>query len=156
MLAELERAAAAHAFPTFPDGPSGRDSVRFDLLVTSIEPPVGTRAAVLGRLEVPAWPLVREAHPLANSTGAGPEAHAVDSATVQMVVDARGRVVGRTARLLGGFAGVGSDSLDTGYRSRVAQALEQLRFEAARIGNCPIAQLVTQTVTIPGRGAGTQ
>jgi hypothetical protein len=73
-----------------------------------------------------------------------------------MVVDARGRVVGGTARLLGGFAGVGSDSPDTGYRDPVALALQQLRFEAAHIGDCPIAQLVTQTVTIPGRGAGTQ
>ena len=156
MLAELERADAAHAFPTFPGGPSGGGSVRFDLLVTSIEPAIGTKAAVLGRLQVPVWPLAREAQPLADSTGPAVPTQGADSVAVQMVVDAQGRVVGRTARPLGGFAGVGSDSLDTGYRGRAALALQQLRFEAARIGDCPVPQLVTQTVTIPRRGAGTQ
>ena len=149
MLAELERAAAAHAFPRFPGGPSGRDSVRFDLLVTSVEPAVGTKAAVLGRLEVPVWPLAREAHPLADS--ARLESHAADSVTVQMVVDAQGRAVSGTVRILTGPANADRISPDSGYRQRLTQRLNRLRFEPAQIGSCPVPQLVTQRFAVPAR-----
>jgi hypothetical protein len=156
MLAELERAAAAQAFPRFAVGPSGRDSVRFDLLVTSVEPAVGTKAAILGRLVVPVWPLAREAHPLADATGTGLETHSADSVTVQTVVDTQGRAVSGTVRMLIGPASADRNSPDSGYRRRLAQRLNQLTFEPAQIGSCPVPQLVTQRVTVPARAVDSQ
>ena len=153
MLAELERAAAAHAFPRFRDGPSASNSARFDLLVTSVEPAAGTNAAVLGRLEVPVWPLAREAHPLADATL---QPQGADSGTVQMVVDAQGRAVSATVHILTGPASADRNSPDSGYRQRLTQMLTQLRFAPAGIGSCPVAQLVTQRVAVPARAADSQ
>ena len=156
MLAELERAAAAHAFPRFPGGRSGHDSVRFDLLVTSVEPAVGTNAAVLGRLEVPVWPLAREAHQLVDSAVAGVDLHAADSVTVQMVVDVQGRPVTSTVRILNGSANADRNSPDSEYRQRLTQRLDQLRFAPAQIGGCPVSQLVTQRVNVPAKPVDSQ
>jgi Carboxypeptidase regulatory-like domain len=156
ILAGLARAAEAHAFPTFPGGPSGAGSARFHLLVSSVEPAADTDAAVLGRMEVPVWPLARAAHPLADSTVAAFGPRTTDSATVQMVIDAQGRALAGTVRILNGPARTDRTSADSGYRQRLTQRLNQLRFEPAQIGNCPVPQLVTQSVVVPAGPAASQ
>jgi hypothetical protein len=156
VLAELERAAAAHAYPRFPGARTAGDSARFDLVVTSEQPAVGTKAAVLGRLEVPVWPLAREAHPLANAIGSGLEPPDADSVTVQMVVDALGRAVSGTVRVLTGPTNADRNSPDSGYRQRLAQRLNLLRFEPAQVGSCSVPRFVTQRVDVPARPVGSR
>ncbi len=156
MLAGLERAAEAHAFPTFPGGASGGGSVRFDLFISSVEPETDTEIPVLGWLEVPVWPLALGAYQLADYPVAMSERRTADGVKVQVVVDAHGRAVSGTVRILKGPARDDDDALDSGFRQRLAQRLKQMRFEPAQIGSCPVPQLVTQSIMVPAGAANSQ
>ena len=98
VLAMVEQAAAARAFPHLPTGVSATELY---LVVQSAEPTVDTLAAVLGALEAPAWRLSRPARLLGGSLPGGlvADSTAADRVPVMMAVDATGHVVGGTARL---------------------------------------------------------
>ena len=148
MLAGLERAAEAHAFPSFPGGRSSRDFARFDVLVTSSagDRHRRRRLGTLGGAGL-------AARAGGASTGGLDclcvEPHATHGVTVQLVVDSHGRPVSGTVRMLTGPAGADRASPDSGYRHLFTQQLNQLRFEPAQIGSCPVPQLVTQSVAVP-------
>jgi len=153
MLAMVERAAAAHDFPALPAGESGRDSVRLYLVVESVAPAPGIRAALLGELEVPMWRLAR---PARLATGAQPtdasrigrDATPADSVRVKVVVDATGHAVTRTARLEVSPMSAGRQASESAVR--LLAMLPQFRFEPARIGTCRVPQLVIQSFPVPG------
>ena len=147
LLASLQRAADADAFPTFVSAQSGSEPSPLDLLVSSVEPAVGTTAAILGQLEVPVWRLSRAAELIPDSPTGGVGATGGDTITVETVVDAQGQAVSGTVRILRGTDG-GRDSSNREYRLRLAQRLNELRFAPARIGSCAVPQLVVQSVAV--------
>ncbi len=161
VLAMLQRAAGAHALPAPPSLAGAAASAQFNLVVTSIQPAAGTRAAVLGQLEAPVWRLSSAAR-LAPGPQPGDSTRTLgrpvtsDSATVEMVVDALGRVARGTARGIGAPVGMRSGEVEAGYAGRIAQTLSGLRFEPARIGGCPVSQLVIQSVAVPRREPSAQ
>jgi len=158
ILAMVQQAAASHAFPPLPGGTTGTDSIRLYVVVESMEPVPGTRAAVLGQLAVPVWPL---AHPAQLASGAQPAdpqhvAHGApraDSVRVMFVVDAGGAVVGGTARLEVPALSAGRPTV--GSEDRVLQSLPQLTFDPALIGTCRVPELVVQSFALPNADSGT-
>lgn len=158
LLAGLARAASANAFPRLPSN-ANRPVVRFDLAVSSVGVPGDAPGALLGRLEVPVWRLSREAvrrPPVTSADSAGSDLSGTEGLAFQAVIDADGRLVGRTVRLVSGPA---SDSLvarDGHYGVRVAQALERFRFEPAMIGSCPVSQLVVQPLSASHQATDTR
>jgi hypothetical protein len=150
MLAMVERAGAAHDFPRLPPVESRPDSVHLYLVVASVEPVPGTRAAILGQLEVPVWRLSRPARLAAGQQPGDGDARRdsvrTDRVTAELIVDAEGRAVETTARILGG-AGAKSDE----SAGRFLHMLQQFQFEPALIGACRISQLIIQSFAIPNR-----
>jgi len=149
VLAMVERAGSAHDFPPMPFVDGKQDSARFYLVVASVEPAPGTRAAVLGQLEVPVWGFSRPARLAAgpqpsDDSRAGRDSAHVNSVTMELIVDAEGRAVGRTARILGGLGGPSAES-----STRLLQMLPQFRFDPALIGTCRVPQLVIQSFPVP-------
>jgi len=152
MLAMVERAAAAHDFPSLPGEDSGQDSVRLYLVVESVAPAPGIRAAVLGQLEVPVWRLARPARLMAGSqvADAGRVARDTtrrDSVKVKVVIDAAGQAVRRTARLEVSPVSAGRPATESA--ARLLAMLPQFRFEPALIGPCRVPQLVIQSFASP-------
>ncbi len=152
LLALLARAASAHAFPSVPRGPDRPSSVDFDLLVSLTEPVEDLRSAVLGRLEVPVWTLSQKATLASDASGATPSgqgsAARTDSVSVEMVVDPDGRAVVSSARALTLSDHQRAAAQDDSGRARMAQSLEALHFDPARIGACRVPQLVIQPITV--------
>ena len=146
VLASLARAATAHGFPATP---LGAGSARFDLVVSSLEPAPDTRAAVLGRLEVPIWPLSHVVTVASDSAAGTTRLASRDSATVELVVDSHGQVVAGTVRVLQIRGGPGHANNDNDLGVRIGQQLRRLRFDPARIGACRVADLVSQSIGIP-------
>jgi len=148
MLAAIEGAAAAHAFPHMP-APRGGAPLRFDLAFSTLVPASDDRSIPLAQIEAPVWSLQR---PVAIDSGAMPDlsppasAHAPrrDSTTFEFVVDDQGHALGQTARVIGGPAG-GTDP--TAYRvflTRIVRALPQFTFRPAMVGTCSVQGLLLQ------------
>lgn len=156
VLAMVERAAASHAFPRLPATDPASDSAHLYLAVASIQPRVGLRAAVLGELEVPVWHLSRNAHPVA-----GPGAQdllkgvqdsaTADSVTAEMIVDAAGRPIRSTMRIIAAPAASGSGPPADSTRS-ISDRLATTQFEPALIGTCAVPQLVLQSFATSNNG----
>ncbi len=144
VLAIVEQAAAAHAFPPTP---ANADSVPLYLVVESAEPTVSTHAAVLGALRVPEWRLSRPARlphgPL--PVGLIADSTTPDRVTVMMAVDPTGRVVQGTARLETGTFVPGHASLES--QAEVLKTLPNVRFDPALVGNCRVNEFVVQSFT---------
>jgi hypothetical protein len=146
VLASLARAATAHGFPATP---LGAGSARFDLVVSSLEPAPDTRASVLGRLEVPIWPLTHAVTAASDSAAGSTRLATRGTASVELVIDGRGQVVAGTERALQIRGGAGRANNDNDLGVRIGQQLRRLRFEPARIGGCRVADLVSQSIGIP-------
>ena len=154
MLVMLAQAAAAHDFPPVPSSAAGSGPARFSLVVLSGEPAPGTQAAVIGRVAVPVWHQSRPARlvPQPRRGDAAPVragALAVDSVTVEAVVDAQGRAETTTARVIRRAGSPATDASESGIDVRASQVLSSLRFEPAQIAGCPIAELVVQRIAVP-------
>jgi len=157
MLAMVERAAAAHDFPPLPAEESGQDSVPLYLVVESVAPAPGTRAAVLGQLEVPVWRLARPARLAAGTQPAdasrlGRDATHADSVRVKVVVDPAGHAVMRTARLEVSPLSAGRPASESA--ARLLAMLTEFRFEPALIGSCRVPELVIQSFFAPAAAGG--
>ncbi len=152
LLALLARAASAHAFPSIPQGPDRLSSVEFDLLVSLTEPAEDIRSVVLGRLEVPVWPLSQKAtlaSDASDATSSGQRgASRTDSVSVEMVVDPDGRPLMSSARALSLSGDQPAAAQDDSGRARMTQSLTALHFDPARIGACRVSQLVIQPITV--------
>ncbi len=142
-LAIVERAAATHTYPRLLSASGGLDSAQFFLLIASIEPNVGTRAAVIGQLEVPAWHATRTVR----VAGSDQSRENEDSRskppqgdiTIEAVISDAGRVIPSTVRVIGGLDGASPAS--------VLDRTLALQFEPALIGSCPVPELVLQPLT---------
>lgn len=146
VLAMVEAAAQAHAFPP---APPGINSVQLYLVVESAEPAVATRAAVLGELAVPVWRLAR---PARLTRGAFPggliaDSTAVERITVMMAVDATGHVVEGTTRLETGPAMPAPAAAES--EAAVLKTLPDVRFDPALIGTCRVNEFVVESFTPP-------
>jgi|GEM_PF-1439239 len=151
VLAAVQRAADAHAFPPFPGGGHGVPPVRFDLAITTTEPLPGDRAVPLASIDVPIWPLRR---PAAIAPGPQPDIRppapagpavgsAEDSATLELVVNEHGQVIPTTVRGRADPGAAAGPDHHT-FLTRLIQTLPQFRFDPALIGACPVPSLVTQ------------
>jgi hypothetical protein len=148
VIASLRRAAAATDFPAVPVG-SRQKSMTFDLVISMNEPPRGEETVVVGRVEAPVWasrfeaslddnasqPDVLSETDLRESLG--------DTATLAFVVDAGGHPITSTAR------NADARPRPVGYHAhpfeaRVLESLSRFHFTPARVGACPVPQLVTQ------------
>jgi hypothetical protein len=125
--------------------------VDFDLLVSLTEPVEDIRSAVLGRLEVPVWPLSQKAT-LASGASTTPSGQSgashTDSVSVEMVVDPDGRPVVSSARALTLSDDQRAAAQDDSGRARIAQSVRALQFDPARIGACRVPQLVIQPIRV--------
>ncbi len=146
VLAMVEQAAAARAFPHLPTGVSATELY---LVVQSAEPTVDTLAAVLGALEAPEWRLSRPARLLGGSLPDGlvADSTAADRVPVMMAVDATGHVVGGTARL--GTSASMPVRASPKSQARVLKELPELRFDPALIGTCRVNEFIVQSFTPP-------
>jgi hypothetical protein len=146
VLAMVEQAAAARAFPHLPTGVS---ATALYLVVQSAEPTVDTLAAVLGALEAPEWRLSRAARLLGGSLPDGlvADSTATDHVPVMMAVDATGHVVVGTARLGTSASIPVHASLES--QARVLKELPQLRFDPALIGACRVNEFIVQSFALP-------
>jgi Carboxypeptidase regulatory-like domain/TonB-dependent Receptor Plug Domain len=142
-LAIVEGAGATHAFPRLPVAAGGQDSAQLLLLVASIEPTVGTRASVIGQLEVPSWHLTRAVRLAATDqsrTGEDSRGQPLErDITIEAVISDAGRVIPSTLRVVGGLDGAS-------WASLLNRALA-LQFEPALIGSCPVPELILQPLT---------
>ena len=146
VLAMVEQAAAAHAFPHLP---TGVNSAALYLVVQSAEPTMDTLAAALGTLEVPEWRLSRPARLV---RGPLPDGLVADSTAphrvpVMMAVDATGHVVGGTARLWTGASLPVHASPES--QAAVLKTLPDVRFDPALIGSCRVGEFIVESFTPP-------
>jgi hypothetical protein len=145
VLAMVEQAAAARAFPHLP---TGVNPAVLYLIVQSAEPTVGTQAAVLGALEVPEWRLSRPPRLRESSAdGLVADSTAPDRVPVMMVVDASGHVVSGTARLGTSASTPLHASLES--QTEILKRLPDLRFDPARIGGCRVSAFAVQSFAPP-------
>jgi hypothetical protein len=156
-LAMIQAAALAHSFPALPSGPGLADSVQLYLQIASIEPRPGTRAALLGQLEVPTWPLTRRAtlpedRPTAPPSPSGQRAASVDSITAEFVVDPAGHPAMNTVRIVGGRSVVNEGHSPPASVARFLQTLPVVQYEPALIGACRVPELVIQSFALPNAG----
>ncbi len=112
--------------------------VDFSFVVASVEPKPGTRAALLGQLEVPEWPLTSAATLDDSSTGVTGDVS--DSVSAELVVGTTGRVVPRTVRVIGHPAPAANIAF--------SENVPSLRFEPARIGNCAVPQFLIRAFPV--------
>jgi hypothetical protein len=150
--------AAAHDFPPVPSSAAERGPARFDLVISSGEAAPGTPAVIVGRVAVPVWHLSRPARLVpkprrGDATPARAGTPGADSATIEAVVDAKGRVEMTTTRIIRASALPSAlpttDVSDTAFETRADQVLSSLRFEPAQITGCSVAQLVVQPIVVP-------
>jgi hypothetical protein len=143
VVASLRRAAATE-FPALPVD-TAHQPVTFDLVISMDDPPPEEESVVVGRVEGPVWAsqsaayLSESLHPDLWS-GLGPRARS-DMATLQFVVDASGHPIASTAR------NADTPPEPVGYHprpfeTRVLDSLSKVQFTAARVGACPVPQLV--------------
>jgi hypothetical protein len=121
--------------------------VEFDLLVSLTQPEEDGRSAILGRLEVPVWPLSQKATLASDASLVAPSgrgAARTESVSVEMVVDPDGAPVVSSARALS----VSSGQRVAGDDADIARTVKALRFEPARIGACRVPQLTIQPVAV--------
>ena len=145
VLAIVERAAAAHAFPSLPLSGGQHDSATLTVVVTSSTPKPDTRAAVFGQLEVPVW---NHSRPAQLAATAQPGAH--DTVAADVIVDDAGHPVPATMRISNGSKAVASSRSQS---DTLRALLPQLQFEPAVIGTCHVPELVTRSFAVPN-GAG--
>jgi hypothetical protein len=79
----------------------------------------------------------------------GDAAPGADSVTIEMVVDAQGRVDMTTTRMIRASDSPATDAGEAGIETRASQVLSSLRFEPAQIAGCSIAELVVQPIAVP-------
>lgn len=148
ILAAIQGAGSARAFPRMPASSSPRESIRFDVVVTTIPPDSTQHAVVVDQIRVPEWPLARAVgtapgvQPIFPSTRTG-AASRPDSATFEFVVDESGKVNLSTGRAISTAGRVG-DPAYLDFVARIAQILPALRYAPARVGTCPVAQVTQQ------------
>ena len=147
LLAAIAEAGVTHGFPSAPTAEARGPSTRFDLIVSTVRPAVGDAASLIGRITVPIWPLTRRAalsgasQPNLASVGIG-EGLDGPGPRLEFVVDAQGHAAMPTVRAIG----VNEAATGTPERDRVdalARALPTLQFEPARVGTCPVSQLIS-------------
>jgi hypothetical protein len=154
ILAAVEGAAAANAFPGMPaTGQALRlQSAHFDLMVTTTTPDAGERAVVVDQIDVPVWPLAR---PAALAPGKQPDLQSLraagsakpDSAVFELVVDESGKAIMPTVRAISETAAGAADPSYRGFVTQVAGLLPKFEFEPARVGACPVRQIMLQPLT---------
>jgi hypothetical protein len=149
VLAAVQRASAVHALPPLPVVQTPIDSAPLYFLVASIEPAPGTRAAVLGQLQVPVWPLAHRAR-LAPDPRNQDSAGTADSVMAEMVIDPAGRAVPSTVRTITGPSSGAASSRPPALW--VDGLLQQLTFEPAVVGTCRVPELVLQKIAVPESG----
>ena len=147
LLAAIAEAGVTHGFPSAPTAEARGPSTRFDLIVSTVRPAVGDAASLIGRITVPIWPLTRRAalsgasQPNLASVGIG-EGLDGPGPRLEFVVNAQGHAAMPTVRAIG----VNEAATGTPERDRVdalARALPTLQFEPARVGTCPVSQLIS-------------
>ncbi len=148
VLSAVQRAAATHDFPQLTWDAGHAASTSLEVVVSMREPARDDQAAVVGRLDVPAWPSGGEAG-LTNGVNEPDiisdlalDDRAADTAALEFVVDERGRPLTSTARM----QFTNQRPRDSDYRSRFAkrmmQSLPRFRFDAAHIAGCAVPQFV--------------
>lgn len=148
LLAFVERAGAERALPRLPVPDLGAPSTRVYLLVASLPTAPAVPTAILGQLEVPCWRLsqvardtaVRRDAAASRASGSGAAARI----RVEMVVDAEGRPVARSTRIVGFDPPSAGTTVSSGDW---LSALYPRRFEAARIGDCRVAELIETSMS---------
>jgi len=154
VLAAVERAAALHDFPVLGRPQAGPGPNRFVLVVSTNPPAAVEQSVVLGRIDVPMWPLRRQAslatagqprQPVDSATHAG----GADSLSFEFVVDEGGHVVRSTIRGNGRLFGSTVSEHPAAVATRIADQLGQTQFAPALIGACPVAQAIEQSFPVP-------
>lgn len=150
IVASLRRAAATD----FPALPTDREHtpVTFDVVISMNDPRPEEETIVVGRVDGPVWAtqdqayLDESAHPDLLS-GLAPKDRTNDITTLQFVVDASGHPITSTAR----NADIPPEPVGyhpRPFEARVLGSLAQFHFTPARVGACPVPQLVTQSFVL--------
>jgi hypothetical protein len=152
VLAAVQRAAGAHAFPRLEGKSDDRDSVSAELIVSIAEPAPGDQVVALGRLDAPAWPSVSGVQPVeipslpaALLQGFSKPGPAGDTAALEFVVNDRGQALPATARLEypGGYPRF-ADKRER-YARRLVSVLGKFRYEAGRIAGCRVPEFTRES-----------
>ena len=153
IVASLRRAAATD-FPTLPTDVE-HTPVTFDVVISMNDPRPEEETIVVGRVEGPVWATQDEAYLDASPhpdllSGLAPKGRINDITTLQFVVDASGHPMTSTTR------NADTPPEPVGYRprpfeARVLDSLAQFHFTPARVGACPVPQLVTQSFVLSVR-----
>ena len=149
VLAAVQAAAENHAFPAMPATASGRQSVRFDLTVTTTTPDPAQRPVVVDQIDVPVWPVSRTAallpdgQPDLTTLRPGPSAPP-DSAEFEFVVDEKGQPIVATARAISRTASQAANETYRSFVNHIAQMLPTFHYEPAHVGTCPVRQMTLQ------------
>jgi hypothetical protein len=147
VLAAIAGAAANHAFPPIPATMPPRQSLPFDVMLTTTAPNAVQGAVVVDQIALPEWRLTRSTvlapgnQPLWSAPRSATQP--ADSATLEFVVDESGKAIIETARAIG-RASQASDAAHQGFVARIARLLPAFRFDPALVGACPVRQLTTQ------------
>ncbi len=145
------RGAAATDFPALPTDRE-HTPVTFDVVISMNDPRPEEETIVVGRIEGPVWATQDEAYLDASLhpdllSGLAPKDRINDITTLQFVVDASGHPITLTAR------NADTPPEPVGYHprafeARVLDSLSQFHFTPARVGACPVPQLVTQSFVL--------
>jgi protocatechuate 3,4-dioxygenase beta subunit len=148
VLSAVQRAAVTHEFPQLTWGAGHAASTTIELVVSMGEPARDDQAAVVGRLDVPAWPSRGEAG-LTNGVNQ-PDIisdlalndRAADTAALEFIVNERGRPLTPTARMEHTDPPPRGADYRTNFAKRMIQSLPRFRFDAAHIAGCAVPQFV--------------
>lgn len=151
LLAAITDAAAGRRFPHVPAEEERGGPTHFDLIVSTVRPAVGDAASLVGRITVPVWPLSRR---VTLASGSQPTNSAASTAEppdargprFEFVVNQQGRVAMPSVQAIGQSTSE-AGAPERGRVEAVARLLPELRFEPALIGECPVSQLTTTSVT---------